>query len=338
MTETMRTAAVLKAGGPLEMIERNVPTPERGQAVVKVEACGVCHSDVFGKEGLYPGVSFPLVLGHEIAGAVAVLGDGVQGWTEGQRVGVGWFGGNCGYCPPCRRGFLINCQNMRIPGVTMDGGYADYVVVPAAALAALPEGLAAEAAAPLMCAGVTTYNALRSTGARPGDTVAVLGVGGLGHLGVQYARKMGFRTIAIARGADKADLAVELGAHHYIDSTQDDPGEELTKLGGARVILSTVTNGSAVASTIAGLGVNGELVVVGAAEEPIPVSASALIATNGSVRGHASGTSADSEDTLAFSELSGVTARIETVPLEQAAAAYDRMLSGKARFRMVLTM
>lgn len=338
MTDTMRAVVVRSKGGPFELVERDVPTPARGEALVRVEACGVCHSDMFAKEGLYPGVSFPVVPGHEVAGSVAALGDGVQGWTQGQRVGVGWYGGNCGYCAPCRRGLLIKCQNMGIPGVTMDGGYADYVVVPATALAALPDGMTASAAAPLMCAGVTTYNALRATGARPGDTVAVLGLGGLGHLGVQYARKMGFRTVAIARGADKADLAVELGAHDYIDSTASDPAEELSRRGGARVVLSTVTNGPAVASTIAGLGVDGELVVVGAAEEPIAVPATALIGDESSIRGHASGTAADSEDALAFSELTGVQARIQELPLEQAGEAYDTMLRGDARFRMVLTM
>ncbi|GAB3653395.1 alcohol dehydrogenase [Nocardioides korecus] len=337
MTDTMRAVQVSEKGGDLELVERPVPQPGPGEALVKVNACGICHSDMFAKEGAYPGVTFPVIPGHEVAGTVAGLGDGAQGWSEGQRVGVGWYGGACGWCGPCRAGALIACQNMGIPGVTFDGGYADYVVVPATALASIPDELDDAAAAPLMCAGVTTYNALRHTGARPGDLVAVLGVGGLGHLGVQYAQKMGFRVAAIARGTDKADLASELGAHHYIDSTATDPGEELAKLGGARVILSTITNGEAVAATIGGLGVEGELVVAGAAEDPISVPAFALIGTGGAVRGHASGTAADSEDTLAFSALTGVGARIETAPLEEAASAYQKMMDGQARFRMVLT-
>ncbi|WP_228941137.1 alcohol dehydrogenase catalytic domain-containing protein [Nocardioides sp. Leaf374] len=338
MSETMRAMVVKAKSQEFTLEERPVPTPGPGEAVVKVAACGVCHSDMFAREGVYPGVSFPVVPGHEVAGSVHSLGEGVQGWREGQRVGVGWYGGACGWCRPCRMGALIACENTQIPGVQRDGGYADYVLVPAAAMAAMPEELAPELAAPLMCAGVTTYNGLRRTGARPGDLVAVLGVGGLGHLGVQYAAKMGFRVAAIARGTEKADLALGLGAHTYIDSTATDPGEELAKLGGARVVLSTVTNGEAVASTIPGLGVDGELVVVGAAEQPIPVPAAALIPINGSVAGHASGTAADSEDTLNFSALTGVEAQIETMPLEQANEAYARMMAGDARFRMVLTV
>lgn len=334
----MKVVQVSSRGGDFELVEREVPTAGPGQALVKVEACGVCHSDMFAKEGLHPGVTFPARPGHEVAGTVAALGEGVQGWTEGARVGVGWFGGNCGWCEPCRRGKLIACHNMGIPGVTMDGGYAEYVVVPSSALAAIPDGLDAVSAAPLLCAGVTTYNALRRTAARAGDLVAVLGVGGLGHLGVQYAAAMGFETVAIARGTDKETLARELGAHHYIDSTSSDPAEELTRLGRAAVILSTVTNGDAVASTIGGLGNDGQLVVVGAAEEPIAVPASALIGANASVAGHASGTSMDSEDTLRFSALSGVRPRTETMPLEQAGDAYARMMAGEARFRMVLTV
>ena len=338
MTDTMRAVQVSSQSGELELVERDVPTPGPGEAVVQVKACGVCHSDMFAKEGVYPGVSYPVVPGHEIAGRVHTLGDGVQGWSEGQRVGVGWYGGACGYCKPCRSGALIACQNTVIPGVTADGGYADYVLVRANALASIPDELDDVAAAPLMCAGVTTYNALRRTGARPGDLVAVLGVGGLGHLGVQYAAKMGFRVAAIARGTEKADLASDLGAHTYIDSTATDPGEELAKLGGARVVLSTVTNGEAVAATIPGLGVSGELVVVGAAEEPIPVPAAALIGINAGLRGHPSGTANDSEETLSFSALTGVAAQVETLPLEEAPAAYQKMMDGDARFRMVLTL
>ncbi len=333
----MRVMVVTEQGGALELEERAVPSPGPGEALVKVDACGVCHSDMFAKEGAYPGVSFPVVPGHEVAGSVAALGDGVTAWSQGQRVGVGWYGGNCGQCGPCRAGDLISCTDMGIPGVTMDGGYADYVLVRATALVSIPDELSPAQAAPLLCAGVTTYNGLRKTGATAGDTVAVLGVGGLGHLGVQYAAKMGFRVVAIARGTEKRDLALPLGAHHYIDSTATDPGEELARLGGARVILSTVTNGDAVAATLGGLGVGGEVVVVGAAEQPIPVPATALIGTNGSVRGSASGSAADSEDTLRFTALSGVEAQIETMPLEQAAEAYDKMMAGDARFRMVLT-
>jgi D-arabinose 1-dehydrogenase-like Zn-dependent alcohol dehydrogenase len=337
MADTMRVMQVGERSGDFQLVERAVPAPGPGEALVQVEACGICHSDMFAKEGLYPGVTFPVVPGHEVAGTVAALGAGVQGWTGGQRVGVGWFGGNCGYCTPCRRGQLIACRNMDVPGVSMDGGYAEYVLVRAGALASIPDELSAAEAAPLMCAGVTTYNALRHTEARAGDLVAVLGLGGLGHLGVQYAAKMGFRTVAVARGTEKKALAEELGAHHYVDSTATDPGEELTRLGGATVVLSTITNGDAVAACIPGLGVHGSLVVVGAAEQPIEVSPAALIGGE-TITGHASGTSIDSEDTLAFSALSGVRARIETVPLEQAADAYAKMLSGDARFRMVLTV
>ena len=338
MAERMRVVQVSSKGGDFELVERDVPTPGPGQALVEVEACGVCHSDMFAKEQAFPGVPMPVVPGHEIAGRVAALGEGVHGWSEGARVGVGWFGGNCGWCEPCRRGRLIACRNSVIPGVTADGGYAEYVVVRSSALAAMPEELSATEAAPLMCAGVTTYNALRHTRAHAGDLVAVLGVGGLGHLGVQFAAKMGFDVVAIARGTEKAALAGELGARHYVDSTATDPAEELQKLGGASAILSTVTNGDAVAATLGGLGVDGQLVVVGAAQEPIPVAASALIGTGGSVAGHASGTSIDSEDTLSFSALSGVRPRIETLPLEQAADAYARMMANEARFRMVLTV
>jgi D-arabinose 1-dehydrogenase-like Zn-dependent alcohol dehydrogenase len=333
----MRAVQVSEAGGPFELVERDVPQPGRGEALVRVHACGICHSDSFAKEGGYPGVSFPVVPGHEIAGAIEALGEGVQGWEVGQRVGVGWFGGNCGYCEPCRRGDLIGCENMEIPGITSDGGYADYVVVDAKALALMPEDLADVDAAPLMCAGITTYNALRHSGAHAGDLVAVLGLGGLGHLGVQFASKLGFRTVAIARGAEKAELARKLGAERYIDSTAEDPAEELTKLGGAKVILSTITNSEAVAATFGGLGQRGELVIVGASMEPLGIPPAALIGGNKSIVGHASGSSRDSEDTLSFSVLAGVKPMIETLPLEQASEAYEKMMSGDARFRMVLT-
>jgi D-arabinose 1-dehydrogenase-like Zn-dependent alcohol dehydrogenase len=333
----MRAVQVSEAGGPFELVERDVPQPGREQALVRVHACGICHSDSFAKDGGYPGVSFPVVPGHEIAGEIAALGEGVQGWEIGQRVGVGWFGGNCGYCEPCRRGDLIGCENMEIPGVTSDGGYADYVLVNAHALALMSDDLADVDAAPLMCAGITTYNALRQSGAHGGDLVAILGLGGLGHLGVQFAAKLGFRTVAIARGAEKAELAQKLGAERYIDSTAEDPAEELSKLGGAKVILSTITNAEAVAATFGGLGQRGELVIVGASMEPLGIPPAALIGGNKSIVGHASGTSRDSEDTLSFSVLAGVRPMIETLPLEQASEAYEKMIGGDARFRMVLT-
>jgi D-arabinose 1-dehydrogenase-like Zn-dependent alcohol dehydrogenase len=332
----MRAIQVSEQGGPFELVEREVPTPGAGEALVRVHACGICHSDSFAKTG-YPGVSWPLVPGHEIAGEVAALGDGVKGWEVGQRVGVGWFGGNCGYCRQCRRGDLINCAQMDIPGITIDGGYADYVLVKANAMASIPKDLADEDAAPLLCAGITTYNALRHSGAHAGDLVAILGVGGLGHLGVQFAAKLGFDTVAIARGTAKQELALEFGARHYIDSTAQDPAAELSKLGGAKVILSTITNAAAMTAVLGGLGVRGKLVIVGASMEPMQFPPAMLIGGDKAIAGHASGHSGDSEDTLDFSALSGVRPMVETVPLEQAQAAYDRMMSGDARFRMVLT-
>lgn len=333
---TMRAMQVSERGGDLEMVEREVPSPGRGEALVRVHACGVCHSDAFAKEGGFPGVSYPVVPGHEIAGEIDSLGEGVEGWEAGQRVGVGWFGGNCGHCEPCRRGQLIHCENGGIPGVTFDGGYADYVVVPASALASMPDELSAEEAAPLLCAGVTTYNALRESDARAGDLVAILGVGGLGHLGVQFASKLGFETVAIARGREKEELARELGARHYIDSTEQDPAKELAALGGAKVVLATVTNPQAMTAVIGGLGVRGTLLVVGASMNPIEVPPAMLIGGATAIAGHPSGTSMDSEDALAFSALAGVRPVIETLPLEEAAAAYDKMMQGDARFRMVL--
>jgi D-arabinose 1-dehydrogenase-like Zn-dependent alcohol dehydrogenase len=334
---TMRAVQVNEPGADFELVERDVPEPGFGEALIRVRACGVCHSDMFAKEGGYPGVSHPLVPGHEIAGTIEKLGDGVNGWETGQRVGVGWFGGNCGYCEWCRRGSFIDCENMGIPGVTMDGGYADYVVVRANAMASMPDDLADEEAAPLLCAGITTYNALRQSGATGGNRVAVLGVGGLGHLGVQFAAQLGFETVAIARGTDKEELARKLGAHHYIDSTAGDPGQALAELGGADVILSTVTSSEAMGAVFGGLRPNGTLLVVGASMDPIPVPAAMLIGGSKKIAGHASGTARDSEDTLNFSVLSGVRPMIETFPLERAAEAYEKMMSGEARFRMVLT-
>jgi D-arabinose 1-dehydrogenase-like Zn-dependent alcohol dehydrogenase len=333
----MRAVQVSEPGGPFELVERDVPEPGRGEALVRVQACGICHSDSYVKEGGFPGVTYPTVPGHEIAGFVAALGDGAHGWEVGQRVGVGWFGGNCGYCRRCRHGEPMFCLNMGIPGITFDGGYADYLLVRANAMALIPDELAAEEAAPLMCAGLTTYNALRHSGARGGDIVAILGLGGLGHLGVQFARRLGFHTVAIARGREKEELARRLGAHHYIDSTAQDPAQELAGLGEARVILSTVTSTTAMAAAAGGLGIRGKLVVLGAAMEPLGLPPAMLIAGDKAIAGHASGTSGDSEDTLAFSALADVRPMIETLPLEQAAEAYERMMSGAARFRMVLT-
>ena len=334
---TMRAVQVSEPGGPLELVEREVPSPGPGEALVRVQACGICHSDSFAKEGGFPGVSHPLVPGHEIAGLVESLGEGVEGWEPGQRVGVGWFGGQCNHCEPCRRGYLIDCQNLAIPGINRDGGYADHVVVKASALAGVPDDITPPEAAPLLCAGVTTYNALRHSGATGGDLVAILGVGGLGHLGIQFAARLGFDTVAIARGRDKEELAHRLGARRYIDSTAQDPAEELVKLGGARVILATVASAPAMTAVIGGLGVRGKLVVVGASMDPIEVPPAMLIGGSRSLVGHASGTSRDSEDTLAFSALTDVRPMIETLELERAAEAYERMMRGDARFRMVLT-
>ncbi len=332
----MRVIQVAQKGGPLELVERDLPEPGPGEVRVRVQACGVCHSDSIAKEGLFPNIPFPIVPGHEIAGVVDAVGAGVVGWSVGTRVGVGWFGGNCGHCEPCRRGDLIDCRNLRIPGINYDGGYAEAMVAPASALALIPDELAAEDAAPLLCAGVTTYHALRESGAHPGDLVAIQGIGGLGHLGVQFAAKMGFRTVAIARGRDKEALARKLGAHIYLDSETQDVAGELTKLGGARTILSTITSGKAMSAMIPGLAVRGKLVIVGVGMDPIEVSPLDLIGGSRSVVGHASGASIDSQDTLAFSALSGARPMIETMPLERAAEAYDRMMSGAARFRMVL--
>jgi D-arabinose 1-dehydrogenase-like Zn-dependent alcohol dehydrogenase len=335
---TMRAVQVPEAGGPFQLVEREIPEPGPGEARVRVEACGVCHSDSLAKDGAFPGVSFPVIPGHEVAGVLDAVGERVEGWTVGERVGVGWFGGNCGHCDACRRGDFIWCANSSIPGVTMDGGYADYLVVSATALARIPEDLSAADAAPLLCAGVTTYNALRHSGAHPGDLVAILGVGGLGHLGVQFAVRQGFETVAIARGRDKEPLARELGAHHYIDSTTEDVSARLLELGGAAVVLATVTSAGAMTATFGGLRPRGKLIIVGASIEPLTISPLEFIGGGKTITGHASGTSMDSQDTLAFSALSGIRPMIETLPLERAAEAYDRMMSGAARFRMVLTM
>jgi D-arabinose 1-dehydrogenase-like Zn-dependent alcohol dehydrogenase len=325
------------AGGAFELVQKQFPEPGPGHVRIRVQACGVCHSDSITKYGLFPGIAYPRVPGHEVAGVLDAVAADVPLFKPGQRVGLGWHGGHCNYCAACRRGDFVLCENQQISGISFDGGYADYVVAPANALALIPEDLAEVDAAPLMCAGVTTYNSLRNSGARPGDTVAILGIGGLGHLAVQFAAKSGYRTVAIARGQDKAPLARQLGAHIYIDSTTQDPAAELQKLGGARIILSTLTSADALAAAVNGLGLNGKLIIVGVPEKPFEVNALPLILGNRAVAGWASGTGMDSEDTLKFSALSGVKPMIETYPLERAAEAFDRMMSGKARFRAVLT-
>jgi alcohol dehydrogenase/propanol-preferring alcohol dehydrogenase len=334
----MKAVEVTEAGGPLQLVERDVPEPGPGQVRIKVQACGICHSDSLTKEGQWPGLQFPRVPGHEIAGVVEKVGSDVDEWKVGQRVGVGWHGGHCGHCDHCRRGDFVLCQRALVPGISYDGGYADYMIAPIQALARLPHDLSDVDAAPLLCAGITTFNALRNSGARAGDVVAILGIGGLGHLGVQFARRMGFRTVAIARGKDKEPLAKELGAHHYIDSSAENVAESLTALGGAKVILATATSGKAMSAALGGLGLNGKMIMVGIGQEPVEVPIAQFIMGRHSVQGWPSGTSADSQDTLDFSALTGVKPMIEEFPLARAAEAYDRMMSGAARFRVVLTM
>jgi D-arabinose 1-dehydrogenase-like Zn-dependent alcohol dehydrogenase len=328
---------VRRTGGPLELVELDIPNPGPGEVLIRVKACGICHSDAFTVDATYPGLVLPRVPGHEIAGVIEKTGGNVGSWAVGQRVGVGWFGGADGACDACRRGDFITCKNLKVPGISYDGGYAQYVVAPFDALASLPDELSFTEAAPLLCAGITTYNALRHSGAKGGDVVAILGIGGLGHLAVQYAAKMGFRTVAINRGPEKEALARSLGATSYIDSKASDMSEQLQKLGGADVILATVTSGAAMAAAVGGLTTDGTLLIVGAALDPIDVSALALIGGRKSIKGWPSGTSTDSEDTLAFSVLEDVRAMIEVVPLAEAQRAYEKMLSGAARFRMVLS-
>ena len=334
----MRAVQVRNPKEPFELVEREIPEPKDGQVRIKIQACGICHSDTVTKEGLFPGIQYPRVPGHEVAGIIDAIGPHVSGWKEGQRVGVGWHGGHCGYCDSCRRGNFFGCLiSLQTTGISFDGGYADYMIAPAVAVAAIPDQLSFVEAAPLVCAGVTTFNALRNSGARAGDLVAVLGVGGLGHLGVQYASKMGFRTVAIARGKDKESFVKLLGAHYYIDNQTQDVSAELLKLGGAHVILATVTSASAMNSAMGGLGIKGKFMVLGAPPEPMQVPAFLLIAGSRSVDGWYSGTSIDSEDTLAFSALTGVRSTNEIYPLEKAEEGYQRMMSGEARFRVVLT-
>ncbi|MFF2502629.1 alcohol dehydrogenase [Streptomyces sp. NPDC058067] len=336
---TYRVAQVAAAGAPFEIVEREVLQPGPGHVRVAVDACGVCHSDSYFVNAELPGVRFPLVPGHEIAGRIDELGEGTQnGRQVGDRVAVGWFGGSCGHCKPCRQGDFIVCENLKVPGWAYDGGYAEAVIAPVDALARIPDALAATDAGPMACAGVTTYNALRRSSARPGDLVAVLGIGGLGHLGVQYAAAMGFETVAIARGAAKADFAKQLGAHHYIDSTADTPvADALQSLGGAKVVLATAANSAAITATVGGLSPRGELVVIGVDPEPLGISPTQLLLSGTIVRGHPSGTAQDVEDTMAFSALHGIRPTVEVVSLEQADEAYQKMMSGAARFRMVLT-
>ena len=334
----MRAVQVSRAGGPLELVEREIPAPGAGEIRIKVQACGICHSDSLVKEGHWPGIPYPRVPGHEVAGVVDALGAGVSGWKEGESAGVGWNGGYCGYCANCRRGDFFSCSTATyVTGITSDGGYADYIVARPEAAAHMPEGISAVEAAPLMCAGVTTYNCLRNCGARPGDVVAVLGLGGLGHLAVQYAAKMGFRTAAIARGGDKGALAEKLGASKYIDSKAQDPARELQKIGGAKAILATVTAGDAMAAALGGLGVKGMFWIIGAAMS-MQIPPLQLITRSQSIRGWYSGTAADSEDTLWFSVQTGVRSLNEEFPLEKVGEAYERMMKGEARFRAVLKM
>jgi D-arabinose 1-dehydrogenase-like Zn-dependent alcohol dehydrogenase len=335
----MRAVPVSKAGATLEVVERDIPAPGPDQVRLRVEACGICHSDVLTKEGYWPGIQYPRVPGHEVAGVVDATGADVPEWKPGDRAGIGWHGGHCGYCDRCRRSDYLTCRNgFQITGISYDGGYADYIVAPWTVLAHIPKELTFAEAAPLMDAGVTTFNPLRHSGARPGELVAILGIGGLGHLGVQFAAKMGFDTVAIARGKDKQPLARELGARVYIDTKAQDPAAELQKLGGARVVLATVTNADAMSAVIGGLGPEGKLIAVGAPQEPMKVPVLALIGGRRSIQGWPSGTSLDSEETLQFAAQAGVRPRNELFPLDRAPEAYDRMMSGDARFRVVLTM
>jgi len=334
----MKVAQIPKAGADFEIVEREIPKPGVGHVRIKVEACGVCHSDVLTKEGAWPGIQYPRIPGHEVAGIIDELGAGVSEWTEGQRVGVGWHGGHDGTCLSCRRGDFRNCRNQKIAGISYDGGYQQYMVAPVEALVAIPESLGAAEAAPLLCAGITTYNALRHSGALPGDLVAVQGIGGLGHLGIQFGNKFGYKVAAIGRGSGNAPLAKKLGATVYIDSKSTNAAEELQKLGGAQVILATAPSSKAMSQLIDGLGPNGKLMVVGATFDPIEVTPIQLISGSRTIQGWAAGTPADSEDTLRFAELTGVRPMTETYPLEKAADAYARMMSGDAQFRVVLTM
>jgi len=335
---TMHAVQVPEAGGDFETVERPIPAPAPNEIRVQVDACGICHSDAFVKEGTFPGIDYPRVPGHEVAGVVDAIGENVSQWQEGDRVGVGWHGGHCFTCDACREGDFVNCENALITGISFDGGYAEYMTAPAEAVAKMPDDLSAEEAAPLLCAGITTYNALRNQGLRPGDLVAVQGIGGLGHLGVQYAAAMGCEVAALSTSADKEDLALNLGASHFIDASSGDAAEALQALGGADLILATAPNSDAITSVVGGLGRDGSLVIVAATGDPVEVPPMALIQGRKSVSGWPSGSANDSEDTLDFSALTGVTPEIETFPLNEAGTAYDRMMTNEARFRAVLTM
>jgi alcohol dehydrogenase len=338
MSTKMRAVQISRPGGPLEIVERDIPEPGQGYVRIKVQACGICHSDTVTKDGLFPGIQYPRVPGHEVVGVIDAVGSGVPRWKAGQRVGVGWNGGSCGYCDNCRRGDFYACQTSTdVTGVTRDGGYADYMLAPISALASIPEELSSVEAAPLMCAGVTTFNCLRNSGARPGDLVAVIGIGGLGHLALQFAAKMGCKTVAIARGKDEESLARQLGAHYHIDNQSQDPAAELQKLGGAKIILATVTNSDAMKAVLGGLGVGGTLMMIGAVPS-LEINPLQMLLRNEAVKGWYSGTSIDSQDTLAFSVLSGIRSMNEAYPLDRVAEAYERMMSGKARFRVVLNI
>jgi D-arabinose 1-dehydrogenase-like Zn-dependent alcohol dehydrogenase len=335
---TMKVAQVPKPGDDFQIVEREIPEPSAGQVRIKVQACGVCHSDMFTKEGAWPGIQYPRVPGHEVAGIIDELGAGVSDWKKGQRVGVGWHGGHDGTCRSCRRGDFRNCRNLKVPGISYDGGYQQYIVAPVEALVPIPDSLDATEAAPLLCAGVTTFDSLRHSGAFPGDLVAVLGIGGLGHLGIQFANKLGYKVAGIGQGSENAALAKKLGANVYIDSKSTNAAEALQKMGGAQVILATAPSSKSMSGLIDGLAPNGKLIVIGVASDPIEVTPVQLIVGTKSIQGTAAGTAAGEEDTVNFAELTGVRPMIETYPLEKAAEAYARMMSGKAQFRVVLTM
>jgi len=336
---SMKAVQVGKPGGDFELVERPIPDPGRTQVRIKVQACGICHSDVLVKAGMWPGLQYPRIPGHEIAGRIDAVGSDVTNWKPGQRVGVGWHGGHCFTCDFCRRGDFVLCRNEKITSIHFDGGYAEYMIAPAEAVAAMPDDLDAADAAPLMCAGITVFNSLRNAGARAGDLVAVQGIGGLGHLGIQYAHKMGFRTVAIGRGGgDKEVLARKLGANVYIDTASGDPAAALQKLGGARVILATAPDSKSITAMVDGLAPSGKLLVIGAAPEPLAISPLQLILGRKTVQGWPSGTAMDSEETLAFSAQTGVRPMIERYPLEKAAEGFEQMMSGRVRFRGVLTM
>lgn len=335
---TMNAMQVPEPGADFEHVEKEIPSPSKDEVLIKVEACGICHSDAFVKEGAMPGIEYPRIPGHEVIGTVESTGSDVSNWEKGQRVGVGWHGGHCYTCEPCRKGDFINCENGKVTGISFDGGYAEYMTTPESAVADVPESLSSAEAAPLLCAGITTFNALRNSDLQPGDLVAVQGIGGLGHLGVQYAQKFGGEVVALSRGTDKQKLAEELGADHYIDTEATDPAEELQKLGGAKVILATAPNSKAISSVVDGLAIDGTLMVVGAVAEPMEITPFQLIMGRKSVKGWPSGTAKDSEDTLDFSALTNITPKIETYPLKEANEAYNRMINNEARFRVVLEM